>query len=289
MAQATISGTIGFSYIQETGSKAGLANTDGNITVRATEDLGGGLRATASMAFQNLGRGNNAGAAAFSTVGGRDVSITVAGGFGSVLVGEVESASPLNNVAGGVIRGLNSDALSIGDSNVSVARYFSPAINGFTFNAGMLDLAGANAVVKTSRGAANIIGLTYAAGPLNAAADMTQYPAATNAAQKSRTRLTARYNFGVATVGVGYQTFSARAGAAQPKTTSLGVTVPMGALSFSAQQTTEKTGAVTDKGTAYGINYALSKRTAVALLSTSIKEGSAAATTSTRLRLLHTF
>jgi predicted porin len=315
MAQATVSGTIGFAYESAkqagTASKSGYGLTDSNITFRATEDLGGGLSATAAMAFNNLGRDR--------ATTGRDVTLTVNGGFGTVLAGEVEAGSPLANVAGGAVRGLDGNAFATAASNTSILRYTSPAFSGVRVFAGILDtnaVAGtANSVTaltdaavvadtKANTKPAKQFGLTYGAGPLSVAADVSQFSTEANANYKARTRLQASYNLGVAVVGLGYQTFDARATVLAPTTTAIGVSVPMGAITLSAQQTKTSTawdatsvatianGGVAGRkaeGTAIGVKYALSKRTDITLFNVSTKEGTAAAKKNTRVRLLHSF
>jgi predicted porin len=291
MAQVTISGAVGFSYESNksaVGAKtSGFSNTDGNIGIRATEDLGNGTTASAFLSIQNAGRQ----AAAAS----RDVTLTVNGAFGTVSTGQVENASPLANVAGGPVRGLDVSAasgfsLATGATLNSVIGYTSPAFSGVRVSVAKLDEADKSADTKANTKPATVYGLSYAAGPLTVGADLTQMSVENNANYKSRTRLTARYNAGVAVIGVGYQTFDNRTTAAEPKTTAIGVSVPMGAITLGAQQSTQKTaGAASNKGTAIGVKYALSKRTDITLFNVSTKEGTNAAAKATRVRLLHTF
>ena len=111
-----------------------------------------------------------------------------------------------------------------------------------------------------------------------------------NANFKSRTRLTARYDLGVAVIGAGYQSFDARTTAYEPKTTTVGVSVPLNQFTIGLQQINAKASATQkNKGTAMAVSYALSKRTAVTVQHVSTKEGNAAAIKNLRVRLAHTF
>jgi predicted porin len=304
MAQATVSGNIGFAYESATqagtASKSGYGLTDSNITFRATEDLGGGVSATAAMAFNNFGRDR--------ATTGRDVTLTVNGGFGTVFAGEVEAGSPLVSIGAGPVRGLDVDAFSTKASNTSILRYTSPAFSGVRVFAGILDT---NAVASTDNAITNLsdttvvadtkavtkpakqFGLTYAGGPLTVAADISQFSTEANANYKSRTRITAVYNAGVAVVGLGHQTFDNRTTAVEPKTTTFGVSVPLNQITLGLQRiNTTGSGATAGKkaeGTAIGVKYALSKRTDITLFNVSTKEGTDAAKKNTRVRLLHSF
>ncbi len=300
MAQATVSGNIGFTYESATqagtASKSGYGLTDSNITFRATEDLGGGVSATASMALNNFGRDRD--------TMGRDVTLTVNGGFGTVFAGEVEAGSPLVSIGAGPVRGLDVAAFSTNASNTSILRYTSPAFSGVRISAAVLD---ANATAETNDALdahvvadtkantkpAKQFGLTYAGGPLTVAADISQFSTEANANYKSRTRITAVYNAGVAVVGLGHQTFDNRTTAVEPKTTTFGVSVPLNQITLGLQRiNTTGSGATAGKkaeGTAIGVSYALSKRTNVTLFNVSTKEGTDAAKKNTRVRLLHSF
>jgi predicted porin len=284
MAQVTISGAVTFSYDSNTtaGVKAsGMSNTGGNIGIRATEDLGGGTTATAFLSIQNAGRQ----AAANS----RDVTLTVNGGFGTVTTGQIEAGSPLANVAGGPVRGLDNDTFTTAATHQTVASYTSPSFSGVRVSVAKFDDAVAGAGAKTATKPATVYGLSYAAGPLTVGADMTQMSVENNASYKSRTRLTARYNLGVAVIGVGTQSFDNRTTAAEPKTTAIGVSVPMGAITLGAQQTTQKTAGATNKGTAIGVKYALSTRTDISAFAVSTKVGTARADKANRVSLNHSF
>lgn len=118
---------------------------------------------------------------------------------------------------------------------------------------------------------------------------MTNMSVENNPNFKSRTRLTASYDLGVAKLGFGYQTFAKRTTAVEPKTTVIGVSVPMGAITLGAQQSSMKTGAATNKGTAVGVKYDLSKRTNITLNNQSVKVGTAKAAKNTRVTLAHSF
>ncbi len=113
-AQVSVSGKFGFAY--ESGqaagvSKSGLGQTDGNVTFSASEDLGGGMKAGASIDIRARGRAVNAAA---GSVDGRDASVFVSGGFGTVTMGAIELGNGIIGLGG-------ADAPTIGLDGASIA------------------------------------------------------------------------------------------------------------------------------------------------------------------------
>jgi predicted porin len=95
----------------------------------------------------------------------------------------------------------------------------------------------------------------------------------------------------VARIGAGYQTAKTTAGIAK-KETAFGVSVPMGAITLGAVYASSKTDGVAGNNTGYDMSaqYALSKRTYVALQTQSIKTaGVSGNNTNTRIQLAHSF
>jgi hypothetical protein len=217
--------------------------------------------------------------------------------------------------AGAPVAGL--DSLVVPDSgNIDYMSYTSPSINGFAFKVLATDSADALSgtdhqagLTMGSTGTAQngmVYGVTYANGPLSAAADVTAYNdngiASSAARADGRTRLSASYDLGVAKIGAGYETrdakTSATAAAVTTKDTVLGVSVPMGAFTFGlayAKSSTDGT-AYDKKGTDIAVKYDLSKRTYVALQHQKVTnvdlEGAAASGNKgsfTRVQLAHSF
>jgi len=280
-----------------TAAKAnGLRVTDGDFALTAVEDLGAGLKATAFMNVQSRGRD--------TAISGRDAYLSLAGGFGSVMIGSLEAGNGILGLggAGAPVYGLDNGVTLAGASNVDILKYTSPAFSGFTFSVNTTDattVLGQESVAATADSTG--FGVNYANGPLTAAADVTNYGrnayVPTTAAQiaagvpDSRTRISANYNLGVATLGAGFQTST---NVANLKNTQqvFGVSVPMGAFTLGAVVASSKMDGVvgTNKGTDLGVQYNLSKRTYVAGHYQTTKDAGATASASKyRVQLAHAF
>jgi hypothetical protein len=183
----------------------------------------------------------------------------------------------------------------------SLAVIFQPAfvplpIGAVTATVMLIDSIGAPATAGMQSAAATqdatLIGLAYAAGPISIGLDHTAFGqnAAAATATDSRTRVSASYNLGVATVGAGYQTKETYAGLGDTQM-MFGVSVPMGAITLGATYASKDSdnNAVDATGWELGANYAFSKRTNLqtAYLIQSINDGADA--THLRVRLMHSF
>lgn len=300
----TLSGKLGFAYQTQEGAGAapakanGLKVTDGDFVLTASEDLGSGLKASASMAVQSRGRDTG--------ISGRDASLTLAGGFGSVMIGAIELGNGIIGLggadaptmgldgamgAGGISRAVLSDVM-----NMDVLMYTSPDLSGFTVSAAIMD-ATAGLGMESTAGTqdATLVGVNYAAGPIAAAADYTKFGlnAATVTNFDKRTRLSASYDLGVAKLGAGYESVKTLAAANNSETQYLvGVSAPVGKALTVGLNYARNTADAAATITAYelGANYALSKRTGVQAAYQSISEDNVAGrATALRVRLLHSF
>jgi predicted porin len=114
--------------------------------------------------------------------------------------------------------------------------------------------------------------------------------AAAATATDSRTRVSASYNLGVATVGAGYQTKETFAGVSDDQM-MVGVSIPMGAITLGATYATKDsdTNAADASGYEVGMNYAFSKRTNLQISYQSIGLDAGNDATYTRARLMHSF
>lgn len=303
-SNVTVSGKFGFAY--EAGqtlgvSKSGLGQTDGNVTFSASENLGGGMKAGASIDIRARGRGAVAG-----SVDGRDASVFVSGGFGTVTMGAIELGNGIIGLGGADAPTIGLDGASIAAPiNADVMLYTSPEFSGMTFSAAVLDNSmgqyGMQSAAVNYSG--TLIGLGYAAGPVAVSADFTNFNwngqvSATATLMDSRTRISASYDLGVAKFGLGYESLklsSSTAGVASVNQTEtiFGVSAPVGsAITVGANVTRSKVDGVLNgtSGTDLGIQYNLSKRTNVQLGYQRVAVDNAATdTTNTRVRLMHSF
>lgn len=310
----------------------GLGVTDGNVTFAAVEDLGGGMKAGVSMDVRVRGRG------AAGVVDGRNGTVFVGGGFGTVTIGAIEAANGINPLggAGAPVQGLDDTtagavpgvanaavAANLGTplsraGNVDAMIYNTPKMSGFTGTFMLIDSIGAPGANGMEDAAATqdatLIGLAYAAGPLAASADYTNYGAngkalATAYRTDSRVRMSASYDLGVAKLGAGYQTTTSKelnlgvaTGAADLKIKEyiLGVSAPMGAFVLGANYTNRKADDIVamfaghkTTGWDLGAQYNLSKRTAVQASYRTIKAevngGNSVENKNLRVRLMHSF
>lgn len=322
----SLTGKFGYAYTDAktaAGVKtAGFQATDGDLVAAAVEDLGGGLKANASLALKLRGRGAQA-----SVVDGRDATIGLSGAFGSITAGAIEAGNGIMGLgqAGAPVIGLDGKVLD-GAGNVDIVSYTLPTLaTGLTLKASVID--GVGDVART-KGNISVFAVGYTAGALNLSADFSDYSkyadavpvngqcftagsytaltsatttctggavvqafTAASKAVDNRTRVSASYDLGVAKFGVGYQVKSyVTAANADNKQMTYGVNVPMGALSLGAVYASSKTSGSADvTGNEVGLNYAFSNRTSLQVARASWKTAGAAADTLLRARLMHAF
>jgi predicted porin len=300
--------------------------------VMGTEDLGGGLKAgfhfeggmnpdVGTAAGLNFTRKSTIGVSGgFGEVRlGRDYTplFTIAGiadpfgtnGVGSsynlansialnpadLTAAEITAASSLYTApTAPAIAGVAADANAVRANN-SVA-YYSPSFNGFT--AGLMYSFGAEATGTTNRnnGKMTSLKLQYGNGPLTVAFGNQSTKAAVDTTKWVSNFLAGSYDLGVAKLSAGYKTdkiTTVLGSGDTAKSTILGVTAPMGAVTLKASYVARKLGS--DKvgnQFALGAVYDLSKRTAVYATYATLKNeagygntvGSAAASDFTGLR-----
>jgi len=307
----TLSGKLRFAYESTSTTTAGttadangLRVTDGNFTLAAVEDLGGGMKIAASMDVQSRGRD--------TAVAGRDASLTLSGGFGSVLIGAIEAGNGILGLGGAGspgMYGLDGSATLAAAGNTDILRYTSPDFSGFKVYVSLLDVTPAvtqtvdttvlsttQSVTSTTRQTLGFgstattqdaaqIGVTYAAGPIAAAADYVSWDqnAATGAAAaiSSRTRISGSYDLGVAKLGLGYEKRAMRAANKDEADLLLGVAVPLGQTTVGlnwARRTGDDANKYSQAASGYdlGVKYDLSKRTYVAFAYQNVTSGAAA-------------
>jgi len=282
----TLSGSIGIGFgqiasidgIEAKGATALDGFNSNNFTISATEDLGGGLKATAYM----MQRKDKSGAD--STTG--DFYVRLAGAFGTVQTGQYTWASYAgwNAFGSRSSSGLNGTAgAGVGGSNTF--EYITPNISGLTVSIAMTAKPAANTSTAASLPFAKNgsgIKVNYVNGPLSLVAFRTSSATAstTDLEAAKVSSVGAMYDFGMAKVfwnaysqSAGQSLTSANAIATRVDETgnSLSVQVPVGAATLKAgfinrgkntgtAATSSATPGAFDKSSV-GVDYALSKRT----------------------------
>jgi predicted porin len=231
-AQATITGSIAFS-VQSTvaDSKNRLDLSDADINFAASEDLGGGMKASVSTSISNEAlRGNSTAA--------NNTTIALSGGFGTIAYVNVLSGQA--KLSAGVSAEDDMSDLMGGYATVNVLDYTLPS---FIPNTSLtLEWAAVDDTNMELAGEPALIA-NYAAGPLKVYAEFATDGSAAWDIRPS-------YDLGVAKVALR---------ATKSKKTEVAVTAPVGAITLGLHYA--KADAVAAKGTGVSAVYALSKRT----------------------------
>lgn len=291
-AQSTVSltGNVGFGFQSVSNAanftQSGLTMTDATVAMTAMEDLGGGMKAGANMTFDT-------GGSQFNTVGNfnrRNTSVYVSGNFGMVSMANTRSGDLMTKamVAPAALPdGIYDSSGVLARAPIDILTYTTPKFSGFSASLSYVE-SGAPAAVTA--GYANnpitlvptqgdgtgkytttttVLGLDYANGPLAAGLAFksssfnSDYPvAAALIVRSTNAEGYLTYDFGVAKVGLGFDTANAGApaGAVNDATAwSFGVAAPIGAFTIGVNW------AQRDVNNMYEavVNYDLSKRTAI--------------------------
>ena len=282
MAQVTISGFVAGQNNKVGTAKAVTSVAVSELTFRASEDIGS-MKASAFFTIENM---NNRGTDAGSSPNGptnADSGISLGGGFGTVAITNTRSGNMADraNVFGtSISNGFYESVAS--RPNIQVLSYTSPAlIPGLN-----VSLAQANIGNTAASQAAKImvVGATYAAGPLTLGVQQKSLntTAAPAGAEDGQTEGFARYNAGVAVIGLGYGSKTTTAGKA---VTSYGVSVPMGAITLGVEGATRGDAEFMN----YGVRYALSKRTTLHVSGGEFQTTAANSQKQSRVRIGHSF
>jgi predicted porin len=286
MAQVTISGNVDARYESLMTSSAAAAKgfliNDAQLHFTATEDLGGGLKATARFTID----GADTDGVANAPIAGDGVFLSLAGGFGSVTFSSLDSSDYLgNDLVTDQLKG--SGAFVYNGGVQDRVTYTSPTISGVRFSATMQDGDVGTATTHTQK--TNVFEIDYAAGPLTANIGMLTADKSTHTGTDGFTRFKVGYNFGVAAVSYG-QINAKDAAGDKDTATALSVSVPMGAVTLSYAYATIKDGAADEiDGMAISAKYALSKRTSLSAEQVNYELGAFTGAKRTRLTMQHTF
>jgi hypothetical protein len=239
----TLSGSLAAGYASSTTGTTvtkGFGLDTASFQLGATEDLGGGLTVSGAMGIEGVAGG--ASATANQTMKPNNASMAIAGGFGKVeFLAAKESGNGIIGAgsAGAPIK-LDVGKFAAGAGNNDNVIYTAPKFGDVTVKVLLGEDGAKNDNFGVGKGivAAKVVYVDYAAGPLTAGINFTNYTTSTNAltshsGKSSRTRMTATYDLGMAKLGFGYSTGGVFAGGKNDQT-SLGVSVPAGAWSFGA-------------------------------------------------------
>ena len=279
MAQVTLSGVVAARYDSDktsaTVTNKGFRINDAQVNFTATEDLGGGLKATARYSIDG---------ATFdgSDMKGDGVDLTLSGGFGAVAFSGRDASDylPLD---------LITDSNLFNGTVDQRLTYQSPTMSGLRFTATLAQ--GSNTQVQSATNELKLYELDYTAGPLTANVGMMNVDKATHTAFDGGTRFKVGYNFGVAAVSYGVMN-TEDADGLKDKTSALSVSVPMGAVTLGyayASHTDASVSATARTGTQISASYALSKRTSLSFSLDSYESATYASAKRTRFGLGHSF
>ncbi len=268
--------------------------------VKGEEDLGGGLKAAFVV---EAGFNADANSGTGTILGSRNSYIDVMGGFGTVRAGR-----HLNNalLQTGTFSAFGTDyGLASGSSVLSIegARYnnaisyISPSFSGVsvqlqtatketnTYAVETLSTAGATTAAVGATKSPMSARVSYANGPIAAGLAYTKDG---RAGTEALTQLGASYDFGMAKVLAAYETDANQVGGKNAY--SVGLTAPLGAATLRATFGKDQKGTLADvKQTAFGADYALSKRTALYAVYAQTKATGAVAATQVTFGLGHNF
>jgi predicted porin len=254
-AQVTITGAVGGRYETQTTAAGtetkGFYMSDAAVKFSASEDLGGGLTASASFGLDGMTINNAAGA----TNTGSALAVTAAGA-GTFSISNVEAGDYLP------VDVITDSNFSNGGTADRIS-FKSESINGLTLTVTYSDgLSGAG---HTSGSTSTVYELDYATGAFAANFGMMKVDKQTHATSDSGSRVKVSYDAGVAKVTYG-SVNETEDDQTDVKQTGWTVTAPVGPLSVSASMVSSKRGTNAKlNGSVYSASYALSKRTALAV------------------------
>jgi hypothetical protein len=284
-AQVSLSGGFAYGY-QSTKTNSvnakGFGVDTAAFTMAASEDLGGGLKLSGSMALGGLTRGD--------TPSGEDFKMVLSGGFGTVLLGQIEIGSGIRGLAqaGAPVNNMEGEVLGAASSGTDIVGYTAPKMGDFTFSISHTEAKGLATGMSTAQSTATTVGVAYAAGPVAAKLDSSSW--SDDATKDSRYRVSGSYDLGVVKVGAGRENIK-MLNSTHVKYTMVGVSAPLSAnVTVGAVSVKEDIAGVTRNGSSVGVSYALSKRTSVSANTASWEvTGQAAKDKKTTVLLAHSF
>jgi hypothetical protein len=278
-AQVTITGKIGFG-IKDSSTMAKTVDwTDGGVAFSASEDLGGGMAAAASMAIAGM---TNHGAS--ST--GDGASISLSGPFGKLAYASGSSDSDRLGVGSGLDISANTVFGGSG-SQVAKLEYTLPAmVDGLTVTARMSGAASGSDAFATKDKDIQLR-LAYTTGALGVTYN-------TIGGTKPATDMGVTYDLGIAKIAYAADVTGTYAADDAAKRSEFSVSMPVtGALTVAMSTGTRAASSDASKkrasGTEFNASYALSKRTSVNAAYASVTTNAGVKQTANTVKLVHSF
>jgi len=284
-AQVTLSGGLAYGYqSKKTNSVTakGFGVDTAAFTMAASEDLGGGMKLSGSMALGGLTRGD--------TPAGEDFKMVLSGGFGTLLLGQIEIGSGIRGLAqaGAPVNNMEGEILGAATSGTDIIGYTAPKMGDFSLSVSHTEDKGLATGMSATQSTAKTYGVAYSAGAVAAKLDTTIW--SKHASLDKRYRISGNYNLGVAKVGAGLENITAL-NSTHTKYTMFGVSAPLtSAVTVGAVSVKKDAAGVTTSGTSFGASYAMSKRTSLTVNTASWEvTGQTAKDNKTTMLLAHSF
>ena len=309
MADVSMSGRLDFGYrgtsdtastgvVTKTSSMgANNAATSSRLTIKGTEDIGGGLKAGFEIT-QQIDPTAVSGSPVLHRA--REVYTSVSGGFGTIKMGTfTNTLDGYVNLGFKNATGQAPTTLTGGRTDTAIgytAPKFGDVTVGIIVGSDSTEVSGA----ETAKEDLTLLSVDYASGPLALGLTVGNLKDSITAGDKSsQTGIKASYDLGVVKVqwiNTNYEDTSAGVKTGN-KANNYSVSYPMGAMTLSAHYQSDKgqdtTSTLKTSGKSLNLDYALSKRTSLYMTTGSVTLKTAGVQTTkgsdTAIGLVHTF
>lgn len=250
---------------------------------KASEKLGGSFTAEFVLEGQISPASGTLGSTTTNQVFNREARVGLAGAFGEVRLGRTDTtmATEVDSFVGAAapnwhLTAVNGTAIELGADQSNVVKYITPTLGGLQVEIGR---ANSNAHGATTDAGTDLTAFSarYSVGNFKASAGFAKQDGATSAAEREATTYGVGYDFGFARVGLSHATGDvSTTGDVTSKSTTASVGVPLSggitlAAAYAVSQNGEQSSANEGKGMLIGAYKALSKRTTIYAMHTSIK------------------
>lgn len=250
---------------------------------KGSEKLGGGLTAEFVLEGQISPSSGVVGSTTTNQFFNREARLGFAGNFGEIRVGRTDTsmASEVDSFVGAIgpnwhLTAVNGTSIELGADQSNVVKYITPNLGGLQMEIGR---AGSNAHGATTDAGTDLLSFSarYNVGNFKASIGKAKQDGATSAAEREATTYGVGYNFGFARVGLSHARGDvSTTGDVTSKSTTASIGVPLsGGVTLAAAYAVSENGAQSSsnqgKGMLIGAYKALSKRTTIYAMHTSIK------------------